>query len=1671
MTIHLVGTGGFATIQEAVDAAANGDTIIVSAGTYVEQVQVEGFTDLTIMAADNEVVIIQAPADLVETARSSSDREIHAVLTVEDSTNVVVEGIQIDGAGRGNTVDEGSGAGQANFYGVFYRNASGGLVDVDIAHVHDPVLNGVQRGVGLGVDNDSLMAFSMTGGSITDFQKNATTFNRADLDISGVTVTGAGATSLIAQNGFQLLNSTGTISGNTISGIGYTGGGVVATGILAFGNTDVEITGNTITGTNNSDVNSEIVAIYVVSNGAANVSGGEISGNTISYADVGIGIYGNVQPNGILVENNDITNVDTTETYAAGVELDVSPALTTAFNVDGSESDDILFGAAGNDTLSGLGGNDQLDGNGGDDALDGGTGTDTASYAGNSGDYDITAVTDVNGWATSFASVTDTNAGDGDDGADSLVSVETLVFANATLDLDDPVQLFDADGNIVGTFTTIQAAVDAASDGGSILVADGTYVEQVVVDGIDDLTITGVDGAQVTIQAPADLVETGRSASDREIHGVITVKNSLNVVIDNVDVDGAGVGNTVDEGGGAGQANFYGVFYRNSSGGLVDVDITGVRDPYPGGLTAGGEPIVSGVQRGVGLVVDNNSLMAFSMTGGSISDFQKNATSFNFADLLISGVTITGGGAQTINAQNGFQVSNSTGSISGNTITGFGYAGPSSTTATGMLLFGNTNLEVTGNTITGSNDDNDDSDVVGIYVFGNNSGGEISGNDVSYADVGIFVTGNVQPNGILIENNDVTNVDLTESYAAGVEFVPSPALTTAFDVDGSDADDFLSGAAGNDSLSGLGGDDQLDGNGGNDDLDGGTGHDTATYAGNIAGYSIVTITNGAGQVIGFSDVTDVDAGNGDEGADDLVSVETLVFADITLDAGDPVQLFNSSNNLIGTFDSIQAAVDAAGSVGGAVTILVGDGNFIENVIIDRSDVTLLSANGRGATTITGVAGGALGTIELDPGVNNVTIGGAGKGFTVVGLNGNGAIENGAIYLQGAHDNIDILGNNVVANGDAGLMSEFGYSLSNITIDGNIFSGQTFDGAQPGGSGFGEQFNAGNNVPRQLVVLGSGNGGDIGNNVVFTNNEITGTAGGISSTTSNPFGNSLVTIDVPGSTISGNTFSGYTTGTGFALRARSSDTDVTNNSIEGDAASSRGIFVNNDGVPGTYSGNSFTGDTAGIIVQSMTDGADTVTGTDQADIIATNGGGDTIDALDGNDLIVGGTGGDDIDGGDGTDTSAYAGPISGFSYTVVTNGSGQVTGFTSVTQGGDVDALASIEILQFTDVTLDTTDPVQLFDDGGTLVGTFTTIQAAVDAAGDDYSILVSAGTYTEQVEVDDIDGLTITGVGEVILKAPADVHTTAITTNNREANAVLTVEDSTDVVIENITVDGDGRGNTVDDGPVPSGAAQYFGIFYRNSSGGLVDVDITGVRDPYPGGLTAGGQPVVSGVQRGVALGVENDSLLAFSMSGGTISDFQKGATKFVAADLDVSGVTIIGGGAQTITAQNGFQAQDSTGSISGNNITGFGYTGPAAAVASAILVFGNNDLDIIGNIITGANVDSLAAKVVGIFVTDFGPPNTGGEISGNIISHTDIGIGIYDTIQPTGILVENNSDHQYRLHLSGCGGRRPRSGSRPLDAARRRRFGRGRHAGRQRSRRHPVRSRRRRPLHRPWRQ
>lgn len=67
----------------------------------------------------------------------------------------------------------------------------------------------------------------------------------------------------------------------------------------------------------------------------------------------------------------------------------------------------------------------------------------------------------------------------------------TLVAGLTTVAALQPLQLFDADNNLVGGFSSIQAAVDAAADGYTLLAAAGTYSEDVTLDKA--LTLIGAN--------------------------------------------------------------------------------------------------------------------------------------------------------------------------------------------------------------------------------------------------------------------------------------------------------------------------------------------------------------------------------------------------------------------------------------------------------------------------------------------------------------------------------------------------------------------------------------------------------------------------------------------------------------------------------------------------------------------------------------------------------------------------------------------------------------------------------------------------------------------------------------------------------------------------------------------------------------------------------------------------------------------------------------------------------------------------------------------------------------------------------------------------------------------------------------------------------------------------
>nr|WP_255720582.1 hypothetical protein [Acuticoccus kalidii] len=224
-----------------------------------------------------------------------------------------------------------------------------------------------------------------------------------------------------------------------------------------------------------------------------------------------------------------------------------------------------------------------------------------------------------------------------------------------------------------------------------------------------------------------------------------------------------------------------------------------------------------------------------------------------------------------------------------------------------------------------------------------------------------------------------------------------------------------------------------------------------------------------------------------------------------------------------------------------------------------------------------------------------------------------------------------------------MTSEYSATVTNLVIDNNAFTGQTFEGTIPEGDGFSGQFNVGNNAPRQLVVLGAE--GQNTSNVTFTNNEVSGTAGGINAN-GDPQGNTLVTIDAENSVISGNTFTGFTNRYAYALRAREDNTDVVNNTFDAEASGSENtarILVESDN-PGEVAFNTQIAPD-GTTTSGGSSENDFMIGTFDDEVLAGAGGDDrlfglfgddTLDGGTGNDRLFGGLGDDRIDGGEGRD---------------------------------------------------------------------------------------------------------------------------------------------------------------------------------------------------------------------------------------------------------------------------------------------------------------------------------------------------------------------------------------------------------------------------------------------------
>jgi len=202
-------------------------------------------------------------------------------------------------------------------------------------------------------------------------------------------------------------------------------------------------------------------------------------------------------------------------------------------------------------------------------------------------------------------------------------------------------------------FTTIQAAITAATPGTNIRVCAGTYPEQLTI--AKSLTLRGDNG--VVIQPSNVAANSTGTTSGQPIAAIILVQDATDVDLRNITVDGSN--------GGINECapDFIGIFYRNASGEISRVAVRNVK------LAAS----LNGCQSGSAILVQSGggAVSKVAIEDGSIHDYQKNGITANEigTQVHIEGNVVTGVGPTTGAAQNGIQIGfGAAGSIERNTV-------------------------------------------------------------------------------------------------------------------------------------------------------------------------------------------------------------------------------------------------------------------------------------------------------------------------------------------------------------------------------------------------------------------------------------------------------------------------------------------------------------------------------------------------------------------------------------------------------------------------------------------------------------------------------------------------------------------------------------------------------------------------------------------------------------------------------------------------------------------------------------------------------------------------------------------------------------------------------------------------------------------------------------------
>ncbi len=303
-----------ASIQTAINAAASGDTIQLSSGTYIEEIQVVN-KSLDIVGTGQNTTIIQAPNAFTRlTQNFNFGSNYWCVVMVDNQAaptaqTVNISDLTVDGSTQQDTIIPPIYGNSDRFFAIGYHNANGTIENVHTTNTRQTAnFNELAGGGIINASNSGTVTFNVTNCLIDFYQRQGIDCRGANLTahISGSTIDRGYVltpnTTTATPNGIQYSGGTlGSITNNIVEGNIATVFNASATGLIPFGaGANVDITGNTL---NNNDI--AIAAIQCGSN--LNISNNTVNFTTTPGVNTNEGIY--VQDtNGLTTLDSNILN-------------------------------------------------------------------------------------------------------------------------------------------------------------------------------------------------------------------------------------------------------------------------------------------------------------------------------------------------------------------------------------------------------------------------------------------------------------------------------------------------------------------------------------------------------------------------------------------------------------------------------------------------------------------------------------------------------------------------------------------------------------------------------------------------------------------------------------------------------------------------------------------------------------------------------------------------------------------------------------------------------------------------------------------------------------------------------------------------------------------------------------------------------------------------------------------------------------------------------------------------------------------------------------------------------------------------------------------------------------------------------------------------------------------